>query len=108
MSIDGKENHRIPLDVARRMTKRFRDRNRQGPRRIQGHAVSRGIIEEILAQPGCMGLRMYHAEDDEGRETLVIVGITADEQDMASGVIAEQTRPCPPFCGGDDDPLATD
>ena len=106
MPIDGRENHRIPLEAARRMTKRFRDEHGGGPRRVRGHGVSRGIIEEILAQPGCMGLRIYHATDDQGAETLVIVGTTADEADMADGTIAEQTRPCPPFCN--DSALSSD
>jgi hypothetical protein len=98
MPINGKENHRIPLEAARKMTKRFRDANKGGPRKVRGHAVSRGVLEEILAQPGCMGLRMYHAVDDSGEETLVIVGITAEDADLTEGVIAEQTRPCPPVC----------
>ncbi len=108
MPIDGNEDHRVPLEVARRLTKRFRDgaRGRGGPRTPHAHGVSRKVIEDILAQPGCMGLRIYHALDDQGEETLVIVGTTAEEQDMTSGVIAEQTRPCPPFCG--DSELSSD
>lgn len=101
MAIDGKENHRIPLHAARGMIRRFRERPLV-PRRVRGHAVSRGIIEEILGQPGCMGLRMYHALDETGAETLVIVGITADERDMTDGTLAEQTRPCPPYCSDRD------
>lgn len=100
MPIDGREPHRITPADARRFTQRFRDaRPNRGGHRVYGHAVSRGVIDEILAQPGCLGLRMYHAVDDADSETLVIVGITADESDMADGVIAEETRPCPPFCG---------
>lgn len=99
MPIDGREPHRIAPDTARRFTKRFRDsRPHRNGHRVYGHALSRGIIDEILAQPGCMGLRIYHAVDDADADTLVIVGIDADEGDMADGVIAEQTRPCPPFC----------
>lgn len=100
MPIDGREHHRISLEDARRFTQRARDgRPNAVGREVYAHAISRGIVDEILAQPGCLGLRIYHAVDDKGADTLVIVGLTADEADMADGVIAEQTRPCPPFCG---------
>lgn len=99
MPIDGREPHRISLEQARRLTKRFRDDRPAEARGARAHAVSRGIIDDILAQPGCLGLRIYRALDDRGGETLVIVGIDAEESDMTGGTIAEETRPCPPFCG---------
>jgi hypothetical protein len=99
MPIDGREPHRISLDDARRLTKRARIGRVDAPARgVHAHAVSRGVIDEILAQPGCLGLRIYQAVNDRGVDTLVIVGITADEADMTDGVIAQETRPCPPFC----------
>lgn len=98
MPIDGREPHRISLEQARRLTARAREARANAPGRVRAHSVSRGVIDEILSQPGCLGLRIYQAVNDSGVETLVIVGITADESDMADGVIAEETRPCPPFC----------
>ena len=99
MPIDGKEPHRISLEDARRLTRRAREARTDGARRsVYAHSVSRGVIDEILAQPGCLGLRIYQAVNDRGVDTLVIVGVTADESDMADGVIAQETRPCPPYC----------
>lgn len=104
MSFDGKEEHRISLQEARTITKRYREKpeNKGKPR---AHYVGRGVLDEILAQPGCVGLRIYHANKREldpnqggSDATLVIVGVTADERDMVNGVIAERTWVCPPYC----------
>lgn len=58
---------------------------------------SRGIIDEILAQPKCSGLRIYLA--GAGAETTVVmVGTDGTNVDLADGVIAERSWPCPPDC----------
>lgn len=58
---------------------------------------TRGIIDEILAQPRCRGLRIYMA--GAGADTTVVmVGTDGGNADLADGVIAEKGFPCPPFC----------
>ncbi|MEO5826897.1 MAG: hypothetical protein ABIR59_13485 [Gemmatimonadales bacterium] len=58
---------------------------------------SRGIIDDILAQPKCSGVRIYMA--GAGAETtVVVVGTDAGNDDLADGVIAEVAWPCPPIC----------
>lgn len=47
------------------------------PTDVQSFHVGRNIIEEILAQPGCAGLRFYNAYNEIGEKTLVYVGIDA-------------------------------
>lgn len=87
----------INLTDAAAMTLRFRQANPVGA--IKAHLFSRDIIDQILAQPGCEGIRIYNAIDDSNVETLVIVGVDNNEQDLFNGVLAEHTVKCPPRCG---------
>ena len=57
-------------------------------------------INAILEQKGCVGINIYHGIDN-GQKNLILVGTTADEQDMENGLIAEKGLPCPPVCRGD-------
>lgn len=58
---------------------------------------SRGIIDEMLAQPKCSGVRIYMA--GAGADTTVVmVGTDGANADLADGVIAEKSWPCPPDC----------
>ena len=47
------------------------------PTDVKSFHVGRNIIEEILAQPGCAGLRFYNAYNEIGEKTLVYVGVDA-------------------------------
>lgn len=95
MGLFDENRHRVTLDAAAGFTRSFRDK---ADTRVIGGAFSRAIVDEILAQPGCAALRYYFANDPDGQPTLVLVGVTADNTDLAEGVIAEVTWPCPPFC----------
>ena len=64
----------------------------------RGGHFPREVIDRILAQPGCSGLRFYYGMKPDGSMTLVFVGIDSDERDMADGVLATDHFPCPPFC----------
>lgn len=39
------------------------------------HFVGRNIIEKILAQPDCIGINIYKALNDFGKQTYVIIGV---------------------------------
>ena len=57
-------------------------------------------VLELLAQPGCVGLRIYYGRSDKGGRTVVLVGIDAEGKDMAaeSNLLMEEVWPCPPYC----------
>lgn len=99
MAGPGPDEHRIDLDTAMRITKRFRDG--AAPDDVRGYWFSRDIIDQILAQPGCSGIRIYHARHDDGSAALVVVG-TKDAKgaaaDLTSGPLCDQAKPCPPYC----------
>jgi hypothetical protein len=99
MELSGREEHHISLKAAAALTAAHRN----GPEgkaagAVIGGCFGRGIVDEILAQPGCVGIRYYYGRNAAGAPVLVLVGVTADNQDMVNGTIAEEGYPCPPFC----------
>ncbi len=104
MAFDGKEGEVITLAEGAAMTANYR--NSEGASGAKAHFIGKNIINAILGQTGCVGFRVYYGLDDSGNKELVFVGVSADENDMTSGIVAERVKPCPPWCDGDDSPLA--
>ncbi|MEJ7766178.1 MAG: hypothetical protein WKF89_00095 [Chitinophagaceae bacterium] len=67
----------ISHELGAKMVKDFQDAN---PQEITANDIGRNIIDSILAQPGCAGIRFYNAINEMGRKTLVYVGIDHHEQ----------------------------
>jgi len=55
-------------------------------------------ISDILNQTSCVGIRMYFAKDDKGKDTVVLIGAKADESDMEAGHIVNFGISCPSTC----------
>ncbi len=89
-------NHRISLAEAATMTRRWRE---QSPKAVKAGAFHADQVRDLLMQPGCTALRIYHAVDDKGEQNFVLVGVDEKDQDMTGGVLLEFTFLCPPFCG---------
>jgi len=47
------------------------------PADVKGYYVGSDIITKILAQPGCVGIRLFNAYNEQGKKTLVYVGVDA-------------------------------
>ena len=62
----------IGLDLGTQMVKSYQEAN---PADVKWYMIGREIIEKILAQPGCVGLRFFNATDEHGQKTLVYVGV---------------------------------
>jgi len=65
------------------------------------------IINQILSQPDCIGIRTYYGIDDAGEEQFILVGVDSEGHDicdlqstqpMQGGIIADNGPWCPPFC----------
>ena len=54
---------------------------------IRGYHLGRNIIDQILAQPGCAGMRFYYGLNEDGQKTLVYVGIDADGNDLVKRTV---------------------
>ena len=91
----GAEKHEIALSEAMQLVANFR-KDPQAPKN-QGGSFERGAFEKILAQPGCEKIKMYWAQEN-GKFTVVLVGVDAAGKDMVAGSIMEKGALCPPFC----------
>ncbi len=54
---------------------------------VTSYVIGRNIIDEILAQQGCVGIRFYNALNENNQKTLVYVGIDANGKDIVKKVI---------------------
>ena len=55
-------------------------------------------VRDLLAQKGCMALRIYYGRQSGGLDSLVLVGVDENDKDMTGGILLEFMYPCPPFC----------
>lgn len=95
MALPPSRDHRIPLTEAAAHLKRHRDGAPAAPRGQMFHGKP---VQDLLAQPGCMGLRIYHGRNTDGSPVMVLVGVNANGDDMTQGTVLEFSYPCPPFC----------
>ena len=95
--VTGNENHVITLDEAVKFVQNYQTSPRIPS--IKGGYFGRNIFDKILAQSGCVGVRYYYAQKDDGSPTLVLVGVDNMSNDMTGGILGEITVPCPPYCG---------
>ena len=94
-TVNGQQED-ISLEAASARTKNYRDNN---PDQIIGHYFGGDAISAILAQTGCVGVRIKYALNDEGIKQLIVVGVDAFHKDMINGILAERSINCPPTCG---------
>jgi hypothetical protein len=57
-----------------------------------------GGIDELLAQKGCAGIRIYYGLNAKGAPAPVLVAVDAEGNDLAGGTVLEEHLPCPPVC----------
>jgi hypothetical protein len=86
---DGSK-HYISLDVAKKMTKKYRDdkgkiiKDEYKDKNILPicETFERGAFDTLLAQPGCVGVRAYYSMDDDKNVHLIIVGVNEKNEDI--------------------------
>ena len=69
----------IGLELGAQFISAYRKSN---PTDVMSYYVGRNILEQVLAQPGCVGIRFYNAYNEIGEKTLVYVGVSAEGTDM--------------------------
>ncbi|OUJ73284.1 hypothetical protein [Hymenobacter crusticola] len=85
MSFTGTEGESIDHKLAGQWTRNYREAN---PGEIQGHFFGHQMLENILQQKGCIGIRMYYALDEDSNRHLVLVGVDKNRNDMLNGPTA--------------------
>jgi hypothetical protein len=96
MSFTGSEGAPIALTTAADWTAAYRSAN---PGTTIAHFFGDKIIQDILAQEGCVGIRMYYGIDTDGASQLILVGADSEEKDLVEGIVADYSCPCPNMCG---------
>ncbi|TNF48827.1 MAG: hypothetical protein EP305_04450 [Bacteroidetes bacterium] len=97
MAFDGTEGSEVTLTEAAGWTAEYRRTKTSGD--PNGHFFGKDHIEDILAQTGCMGIRIYYGVNENDEKVLILVGAKANEDDIDSGIIVEKGLPCPNICG---------
>jgi hypothetical protein len=97
LRLTGSEDHSISLEAAVRMTTRYRADAPAGA--ALAESFGRDAIAAILAHPRCVGLKVYHGVNDDGRQVVVLIGVDGDGNDIIDGYIGDNGILCPPICG---------
>lgn len=97
MSFNGSEGKPIDLNVAATWTTKYRDSH---PNEVYSHFFGSGILQQLLKQPGCQGIRLYYGLDGATPQ-LVAVGANGEEDDQLGStfIVADDTPTGPPHCG---------
>jgi hypothetical protein len=112
--LTGKEGEEFDLELSASWTKNHRDLH---PNEPHSHYFGKEILQKIMSQDGCVGLRFYHAKSEAangkgGDKHLIITGVRSDGRDMlntktaklskeemktvtAFDIIGQQSMPCP-------------
>lgn len=112
-------NHFIPLGQAKAMTALYRANMEKilAPE-YQGKDIlsicetfNRDIFDAILAEEGCVAMRVYFGMDPDMKIKVILVGVDAKNQDIlpsskdlgkggdgGGGYIGEEGLPCPQYC----------
>ena len=56
------------------------------------------VVEKIMKQPGCVGVRMYYGKPVSGKSRVVIVGYGKNGREIASSNFVGPDLMCPPMC----------
>lgn len=101
----------IPHELGAKM---IQDYQKANPTDVQSYIIGKDILNRILKQPGCDGIRFINAYNEKGQKTLVYVGIDQNGSALLSyqtintqgilttekGIVADRLRP--ETRGGDD------
>lgn len=69
----------IGIELGAQFISSYRSKN---PTDDVSYYVGRNILEQILAQPGCVGIKFYNAYNETGQKVFVYVGVNAEGNDM--------------------------
>ncbi|UOQ52011.1 hypothetical protein [Hymenobacter cellulosivorans] len=85
----------IELDQAAAMTKLYQ---KQHPAALWAGYYSAYVYTNLLAQPGCIGIRIYRGIKEDKQECFVLVGVDKEGADMTKGLLYDISMPCPYTC----------
>jgi hypothetical protein len=97
----------------KKATKMVEDWQREEPEAVKSILYGRDIFDQLLAVPGCEGLRVFNAYDDMAAHTFVFVGVdernnnireykTTGDGELVKAPIADGGLRCPSYCPNPD------
>lgn len=78
----------IGLAEGMQLVQNFREAN---PNATPGHYIGRNIIDQILNQPGCVGINFRKCLSENNEEHLVYTGVDADGKDILTYSVVTNT-----------------
>jgi ABC-type dipeptide/oligopeptide/nickel transport system permease subunit len=93
----GYKNQSISFQEAKSLIKTFQRITASDA--VIAQYFGKNIVDKILAQPGCVGVRMYYGKHTNGKPGMIIMGVDKNGKDIVSGVLAGPVTICPPYCG---------
>jgi hypothetical protein len=101
MAYNGSEGGTISRAAARALMSNYRNSPAfSANNQIEGILFGKDHIENLLAQPGCTGIRIYYGKEgitNNDPPKLILVGFDIDGNDM-SNLIVDLGFPCPTHC----------
>ena len=91
-------SEQITTAEARQLIQRWEDSRSARPGDPRAEFFGREMLERILAQSSCVGIRIYHGRTEQGKHVVVLVGSDARGNNLTD-IVAEEGLPCPPACG---------
>lgn len=55
---------------------------KQNPDDVVSYFIGRNILDQIMEQPGCVGIKFFNAYNEDGQKTLVYLGVNGEGHDM--------------------------
>lgn len=95
MPFTGNEDFTISLTDAGNQNKTFRSKN---PTQTKAVYMSRYMLEQFLANPDHVGIRVYIGQDSDSKFTMNFCAVLENEDDVLDLVAGDAYR-CPVKCG---------
>lgn len=108
-SLKGTEGTWMPEEVSKRWIANYATQYPQG---LIAHFFGYQIINQILNETDCIGIRMYYALNDAGVQQILLVGVNSKGQNIlplsstggremdGGATVADASFPCPTYCSG--------
>jgi hypothetical protein len=97
----------VTKDKVKTWLKRFRDKH-PAKDTVTARFIGSDILSKILAQEGCVGVRVYFGYDERDQIEIFFIGTDENGNDMVPDetaardggkyTMADSTMPCPPYC----------
>lgn len=100
-----KDGSAIDSAKAKKMMKKYEDEHKDG---IRAYFYGSDLIQKIIDHPEAVGMRIYYAKDDAGKQQLVLIAAREDGSNIwpeadgkdapGGGTVGDAGLPCPPYC----------